>query len=107
MSLSLASPPNRILAHLDVRTTLSKKFTAGTKGRCQMHGGRAGEGPCAASPGKRNGATSSRRADQGRDCGAAETQRVAENSPRWAEMNASRRDMRDRPSRVAGEAADL
>src|SRR5262245_12787799 len=66
-----------------------------------MHGERAGEGPCGAlksgsgaPPGKRNGATSSRRADQGRDCGAAETQRVAENAPRWAEMNASRRDMR-------------
>src|SRR5262245_42402418 len=27
MCLSLASPPHRILAHLDVRTTLSKKFT--------------------------------------------------------------------------------
>jgi hypothetical protein len=26
MCLSLASPPNRILAHPDVRTTLSKKF---------------------------------------------------------------------------------
>jgi hypothetical protein len=26
MCLSLASPPNRILARLDVRTTLSKKF---------------------------------------------------------------------------------
>ena len=35
MSLSLASPPNCILAHLDVRTTLS----TGTRGRCRMHGG--------------------------------------------------------------------
>jgi len=25
----------------------------------------------------------SRRADQGRDCGAAEIQRIAENAPRW------------------------
>jgi ABC-type uncharacterized transport system substrate-binding protein len=28
----------------------------------------------------------SRRADQGRDCGAAETQRVAENAPRWPDV---------------------
>ena len=29
----------------------------------------------------------SRRADQGRDCGAAEIQRVAQNAPRWRDMN--------------------
>src|SRR5262249_41076418 len=29
----------------------------------------------------------SRRADQGRDCGAAENQRIAENAPRWPGMN--------------------
>jgi 7,8-dihydropterin-6-yl-methyl-4-(beta-D-ribofuranosyl)aminobenzene 5'-phosphate synthase len=28
-----------------------------------------------------------RRADQGRDCGAAEVQRVAENAPRWPDLN--------------------
>src|SRR6516225_8966675 len=28
----------------------------------------------------------SRRADQGRDCGAAETQRIAENAPRWPDV---------------------
>jgi len=28
----------------------------------------------------------SRRADQGRDCGAAEIQRIAENAPRWPDM---------------------
>jgi len=33
----------------------------------------------------------SRRADQGRDCGAAEIQRVAENAPRWPDMNAEER----------------
>ena len=27
------------------------------------------------------------RADQGRDCGAAEIQRIAENAPRWPDMN--------------------
>jgi hypothetical protein len=30
MCLSLALPPNRILARFDVRTTLSKKFKTGT-----------------------------------------------------------------------------
>jgi hypothetical protein len=35
LASSLASPPNCILAHLDVRTTLS----TGTRGRCRMHGG--------------------------------------------------------------------
>jgi hypothetical protein len=39
MSLSLASPPNRILARLDVQTTLSKKFNDGTRGRCRKPGG--------------------------------------------------------------------
>ena len=29
----------------------------------------------------------SRRADQGRDCGAAEIQRIAENAPRWPDIN--------------------
>jgi hypothetical protein len=27
------------------------------------------------------------RADQGRDCGAAEIQRIAKNAPRWPDMN--------------------
>jgi hypothetical protein len=29
----------------------------------------------------------SRRADQSRDCGAAEIQRTSENAPRWPDMN--------------------
>jgi len=29
----------------------------------------------------------SRRADQGRDCGAAEIQRIAENASRWSDVN--------------------
>jgi hypothetical protein len=33
MCLSLASPPNRILARLDVRTTLSKKFNDRNRSR--------------------------------------------------------------------------
>src|SRR6516164_1008313 len=36
MCLSLASPPNSILAHFDVRTTLSKKFNGRNRGRCRM-----------------------------------------------------------------------
>jgi len=36
--------------------------------------------------GERNGNTS-RGADQGRDCGAAEIQRIAENAPRGPDMN--------------------
>ena len=71
-----------------------------------MHGGRAGEGPCAASksgsggpPGKRNG-----QYRHGERTKAAIAER-----PKFSallkmlraepEMNASRRDMRDRPSR--------
>src|SRR5262249_5646334 len=34
-------------------------------------------------------AVPSRRAHQGRDCGAAEIQRIAENAPRWPDMNTS------------------
>jgi hypothetical protein len=47
MSLSL-SPPNRILAHLDVRTTLS----TGTRGRCRMHGGLSPGAPASALHGR-------------------------------------------------------
>jgi hypothetical protein len=36
MYLSLASPPNSILARLDVRTTLSKKFNGRNEGPCRM-----------------------------------------------------------------------
>ena len=32
-------------------------------------------------------AVPSRREDEGRDCGAAEIQRIAENAPRWPDMN--------------------
>jgi len=41
------------------------------------------EGP----PGERDGAIPSRRANQGRDCGAAEIQRIAQNAPRWPDIN--------------------
>src|SRR6266536_3971710 len=33
----------------------------------------------------------SRRTDQGRDCGAAEIQRIAENAPRWSDVNSRTR----------------
>ena len=36
---------------------------------------------------KRNGQIPSRRAHQGRDCGAAQIQRIAENAPRWPDIN--------------------
>jgi hypothetical protein len=36
---------------------------------------------------QRRGAVPSRRADPGRDCGAAEVQRIAENASRWSDMN--------------------
>src|SRR6516165_12514605 len=43
MCLSLASPPNRILARLDVRTTLSKKFNGRNGSPCSSQtGGRGG-----------------------------------------------------------------
>ena len=43
MCLSLASPPNRILARLDVRTTLSKKFNDRNRSPCSSQtGGRGG-----------------------------------------------------------------
>src|SRR5262249_25133032 len=32
-------------------------------------------------------ATPARRADEGRDCGAAEIQRTAQNAPRWPDVN--------------------
>jgi hypothetical protein len=48
------------------------------KGRGRLHGSGRGK-RCL--PGER--AISSRRAHQGRDCEAAETQRIAENAPRW------------------------
>ena len=43
MCRSLASPPNRILACLDVRTTLSKKFNDRNRSPCSSQtGGRGG-----------------------------------------------------------------
>src|ERR1700750_2682988 len=36
----------------------------------------------------------SQRADQGRDCGAAEIQRIAQNAPRWPDMNTKIESMR-------------
>src|SRR5215471_16258320 len=44
-------------------------------------GGASGSG---GPPGKRNGQY---RTHQGRDCGAAEIQRIAENAPRWRDVN--------------------
>src|SRR5262245_38360679 len=53
------------------------------KSRCRLHGGASGSG----GPLANRMAIPSRRADQGRDCGAAEIQRIAENAPRWPDMN--------------------
>ena len=44
----------------------------------------------------------SRRADQGRDCGAAEIQRVVENAPRWPDMKTRKsREVRNHGRRAA------
>jgi hypothetical protein len=54
------------------------------KGPLPLHGGASGSG---GPPGERNGQYShGERADQGRNCGAAEIQRVAENASRWPDI---------------------
>src|SRR5262249_41910972 len=53
----------------------------------------------AAAPWQTEWAIPSWRADQGRHCGAAEIQGIAENASPWPAINASRGDMRDRPSK--------
>src|SRR5262249_59123208 len=57
------------------------------KGRCRLHGGASGSGPFW----QAEWPVPSRRADQGRDCGAAEIQRTAENAPRWPDVNTQNR----------------
>ena len=53
--------------------------TSDEKGRCRLHGAANGsDGP----PGERDGQYRHGERDQGRDCGAAEIQRVVENAPR-------------------------
>src|SRR5262249_43380295 len=94
MCLSLASPPHRILAHLNVQTTLSKKFTDRNQRPMSNARRKGGRRPLRGIEKRKRcpswqteWAIPSQRADQARDCGAAEIQRVAENAPCWSDIN--------------------
>jgi len=61
--------------------------SAGTA-EVRLYGGPRGSG---GPPGKQNGQYRHGESDQGRDCGVAKIQRIAENAPRWPDMKSCRR----------------
>src|SRR5262245_56456631 len=80
-----SAPEIHKVSRPSVRQKSACRSPATKKGRCRLHGGASGSG---APSWQAEWPVPSRGADQGRDCGAAEIQHVAENAPRWPDMNA-------------------